>query len=161
MGGFGSGVMAAMMLAVAGEGAHVTGVDLEDKVPVATWNLLASGGLGCPFVPFAANSFSLIGGDAFERLIAWKSEGKLFDVVYAGCSMDPGTEQLRHFLGRLKPTGAAVFNLGNPGRQGMYFVAEGGRVCELLMRVNFMMAESKLTPKVLDEQVPLDPRQLG
>eukprot|EP00930_Biecheleria_cincta_P096189 TRINITY_DN88067_c0_g1_i1.p1 TRINITY_DN88067_c0_g1~~TRINITY_DN88067_c0_g1_i1.p1 ORF type:complete len:361 (+),score=64.15 TRINITY_DN88067_c0_g1_i1:155-1084(+) len=157
--GFGSGVMTAMMLAIAGKGAHVVGVDLADKVPVATANLLSEG--GCPFTPFAKDSFSLLGGDAFDHLLAWKEEGKLFDVMYAGCSMDPRTDQLQLFLGQLKPAGAAVFNLGNPGRQGMYFVAEGGKSCELLMRVNFMMAESPRTPRLSGPELPLDPNELG
>lgn len=158
--GFGSGVMTAMMLAVAGEGAHVVGIDFADKVPVATANLLSKGS-GYPFTPFSKDTFTLLGGDAFEYLPAWKDEGKLFDVAYAGCSMDPHTDQLRQFLGQLKPTGAAVFNLGNPGRQGMYFVADGGRRCELLMRVNFMMAESPMTPTLSHSEVPLDPKKLG
>lgn len=152
--------MVAMFLAISGEGARVVGVDLEDKIPVAHSNLLAGSDSKCPFVPFPEDSFSLIGGDAFERLIAWKAEGRMFDVIYAGCSMDPNTDQLRHFLGQLKPTGAAVFNLGNPGNQGMYFVADGGRVCELLMRVNFMMAVSPQTPQ-RDLAIPLDPEKLG
>jgi len=159
--GFGSGVMVAMLLAVAGEGAKVIGVDLADKVPVATRNLLGDpGGSTCPHVPFKEESFSLVAGDAFERLMAWENEGRLFDVVYSGCSMDPGTDQLRLFLGRLKPAGAAVFNLGTPGQQGMYLVAEGGRVCEQLMRVNFMMCESPMTPRTAGPPVPLGPDQL-
>lgn len=158
--GFGSGVMVAMMLAVAGEGATVVGVDLSDKVEVATENLLARWE-DCPFSPFPTERFSLIGGDAFERLPAWEKEGKVFDVVYSGCSMDPLTDQLRRFLGRMKPNGAAVFNLGRPGRQGMYFVADGGMTCELLMHVNFMMAVSPDTPPMPGAAVPLDPDDLG
>mmetsp|Transcript_40030 Transcript_40030/g.87408 ORF Transcript_40030/g.87408 Transcript_40030/m.87408 type:complete len:320 (-) Transcript_40030:143-1102(-) len=160
--GFGSGVMTAMMLAVAGDDAKVYGVDLPDKVPVATKNLLASGTTGCPFVPFPEESFSLLAGDAFEWLARWEREGLTFDVLYAGCSLDPETDQLRRFLGRLKPGGVAVFNLGKPGRQGMYFVAEGGRVCELLMRVNFMMCVSPSASFVpAHEEPPLDPARLG
>eukprot|EP00434_Breviolum_minutum_P035021 symbB.v1.2.030996.t1/scaffold3552.1/size55549/2 len=155
--GFGSGVMAAMFLAV--EEVEVVGVDLEDKVPVATANMLASDG---PFRPFKQEQFQFLGGDAFMYLQKWKDEGKTFDVVYSGCSFDPDTEQLNLFLGQLKPTGAAVFNLGTPGYQGMYFVADGGKTCELLMRVNFMMAESPLTPtKSTGTSIPLDPAMLG
>merc|ERR1712012_54898 len=65
--GFGSGVMVGMMLAVAGEGASVVGVDQADKVPVATGNLL-SDRAGCPFLPFSEKRFSLLAGDAFEKL---------------------------------------------------------------------------------------------
>lgn len=46
--GFGSGVMAAMFLAVGAK--QVLGVDLEDKVEVATSNMLRPQG---PFTPFA------------------------------------------------------------------------------------------------------------
>eukprot|EP00928_Gymnodinium_smaydae_P058568 TRINITY_DN41758_c0_g1_i1.p1 TRINITY_DN41758_c0_g1~~TRINITY_DN41758_c0_g1_i1.p1 ORF type:complete len:334 (+),score=75.23 TRINITY_DN41758_c0_g1_i1:90-1004(+) len=161
--GFGSGVMAAMMLAVAGRGASVTGVDLEDKVLIATDNLLgrSPSARACPFVPFPEESFTFIAGDAFEHLAQCEREGRQFDVMYAGCSMDPTTDQLRRFLGRLRPTGAAVFNLGLPGRQAMYFVADGGKEVELLMHVNFMMAESRLTPRVPpEERPPLEPKRL-
>ncbi|CAL1126529.1 unnamed protein product, partial [Cladocopium goreaui] len=155
--GFGSGVMTAMLLAAApSSGVRVIGVDLEDKVKVATENMLKTSG---PF-RFQREQFEFLGGDAFHCLQRWKDEGKTFDVVYSGCSFDPDTQQLALFLGRLKPTGAAVFNLGNPGKQGMYFVADGGKKCELLMRVNFMMAESPLTPPASDS-VPLDPSRLG
>lgn len=162
--GFGSGVMVGMMLAVASEEAHVVAVDLEDKLQVATQNLLGQHGpntANCPFVPFAKERFNLLGGDAFERLAAWEHKGETFDVVYSGCSMDPGTDQLRWFLGRLGPTGAAVFNLGLPGRQGMYYVADEGKICEQLMHVNFMMCESSQTPGVKGLSVPLTPRELG
>jgi len=163
--GFGSGIMIAMILAVAGEGSRVTGVDLADKIALAQANLLgtqAGSASQCPFVPFDKDSFSLLGGDAFEYMLSWEKEDEKFDVLYAGCSMDPGTEQLRVFLGRLKAGGAAVFNLGSSGRQGMYFVADEGRVCELLMRVNFMMAESPITPLVESgRHAPLEPQQLG
>jgi len=163
--GFGSGVMIAMMLAVAGKGSRVTGVDLADKISVAQANLVgtrAGTPSQCPFVPFDEESFSLLGGDAFEYIRSWEKEEKQFDVLYAGCSMDPGTEQLRLFLGRLKAGGAAVFNLGTPGRQGMYFVADEGRICELLMQVNFMMAESPVTPLLENsQQAPLEPQRLG
>eukprot|EP00913_Durusdinium_trenchii_P023877 g22423.t1 len=71
-----------------------------------------------PFTPFNEEQFSFLGGDAFEYLKRWKAEGKTFDVVYAGCSFDPNTEQLKLFLGQMKPDGAAVFNLGNLGMQG-------------------------------------------
>lgn len=153
--------MVGMMLAVASDSATVVGVDLADKVPVARRNLLAQDG-ACPFVPFAEERFSLLGGDVFDYLAEWERENKVFDVVYAGCSLDPGTDQLRRFLGRLRGNGAAVFNLGEPGMQGMYFVSDKGRVCELMMRVNFMMCESQLTPRSdAGERVPLDPRELG
>ncbi|CAK9024084.1 unnamed protein product [Durusdinium trenchii] len=155
--GFGSGVMAAMCLAASEAGATVVGVDLADKVSVATRNMLLKDG---PFTPFNEEQFSFLGGDAFEYLKRWKAEGKTFDVVYAGCSFDPNTEQLKLFLGQMKPDGAAVFNLGNLGMQGMYFVADKGKTCELLMRVNFMMAESPLTPRG-KESIPLDPLRLG
>eukprot|EP00971_Amphidinium_carterae_P269719 5350675-Amphidinium_carterae.1 len=73
--------------------------------------------------------------------------------------MDPNTDQLKLFLSTLKPTGAAVFNLGGPGAQYMYFVAESGRICERLMAVGFMMAESSTTP-TRKKQVPLEPAAL-
>merc|ERR1719336_636236 len=152
-----------MMLAVAGDGARVVGVDLADKVPVARRDLqstMGPHGGPVPFGPFAEDSFELVGGDAYERLEAWAGEGRNFDVVYSGCSMDPETDQLKLFLGRMKPSGAAVFNLGNPGEQGMYFVADGGKRCELLMRVNFMMCQSPRTPRSA-ESVPLEAEALG
>lgn len=158
--GFGSGIMVGMMLALAGEGAHVVGVDLADKVPVATANLLSDAS-ACSFLPFSEESFTLVGGDVFDSIEAWEKEGKLFDVMYSGCSMDHQSDQLRRFLGRLKNNGAAVFNLGTPGQQGMYFVADRGRVCELLMRVNFMMCESPRTPRRRGADVPLEPDALG
>ncbi|CAE7244868.1 FAL1, partial [Symbiodinium sp. CCMP2592] len=92
--GFGSGVMTAMMLAVADDSATAVGVDLADKVPVATGNM-ESCDPSCPFSPFDKQRFSLEGGDAFAYLSKWKKDGKRFDVVYSGCSMDPRTEQLR------------------------------------------------------------------
>eukprot|EP00971_Amphidinium_carterae_P062448 1235826-Amphidinium_carterae.1 len=73
--GFGSGVMMAMLLAVAGKGAIVTGVDLEDKIAVARRNLLQSSS-SCPFTPFAEESFNLLGGDAFSYLPRWHKEGR-------------------------------------------------------------------------------------
>mmetsp|Transcript_39592 Transcript_39592/g.91507 ORF Transcript_39592/g.91507 Transcript_39592/m.91507 type:complete len:165 (-) Transcript_39592:38-532(-) len=149
-----------MMLAVADASATAVGVDLVDKVPVAAENL-ASRATDCPFSPFDKQRFELLGGDAFDFLSRWKAEGRRFDVVYSGCSLDPRTEQLKLFLEAMKPSGAAVFNLGNPGQQGMYFVADGGKVCQLLLRVNFMMAESPATPPILRNQVPLEPDRLG
>lgn len=77
-------------------------------------------------------------------------------MIYAGCSLNPETDQLRLFLSALKPDGAAVFNLGKGGQQGMYFVADGGRTCELVSVVHFMMAESALTPR-RPRRVPLRP----
>lgn len=160
--GFGSGVMIGMMLAVAGEASVVTGVDLEDKMDVARANLLGMGlcGAKCPFTPFPQESFSLLGGDIFDYISTWEVEGKAFDVAYSGCSLDPHTDQLRRFLGRLKPTGAAVFNLGIHGSQGMYLVTDGGRVCELLMIVNFMMCRSSQTPHLYETSIPLQPNKL-
>ena len=43
----------------------------------------------------------------------------------------------------------------------MYFVADGGRTCELMMRVNFMMCESPRTPPAPGVDVPLAPDALG
>jgi len=153
--GFGSGVMMAMMLAVSPGSSHAWGADLADKIPVARKNLLSG---GCPFLPLASESFTLIGGDAFEHL---KRDGRKYDVVYAGCSLDPSTDQLRILLRALKPDGAAVFNLGVPGEQGMYFVADEGRTCAELMRVSFMMAESPETPPIPGQRIPLRPGALS
>lgn len=158
--GFGSGVMTAMMLAIAGDDAHVVGVDLQDKVPVAAANLLGGGEEKIPFLPFSEKQFTLIGGDAFEQLAAWRRSGTTFDVLYSGCSMNPDTDQLGLFLAPLMPDGAAVFNLGNPGQQGMYFVAHEGRICEQLMQVNFMMCDSPFTPRISKMRVPLQPEKL-
>jgi len=159
--GFGSGVMVGMLLAVAGKSTKVVGVDLGDKIAVAKANLLQSS-KECPYTPFSEKRFTLLGGDAFSYLKQWREEeSKIFDVVYSGCSMDPRTDQLRLFLAAMKPTGAAVFNLGTPGEQSMYFVADGGRICQRLMRVNFMMAVSPDTPVLQRPPVPLEPLELS
>eukprot|EP00929_Paragymnodinium_shiwhaense_P079714 TRINITY_DN41551_c0_g1_i2.p1 TRINITY_DN41551_c0_g1~~TRINITY_DN41551_c0_g1_i2.p1 ORF type:complete len:174 (+),score=15.05 TRINITY_DN41551_c0_g1_i2:194-715(+) len=143
---------------------RVVGLDLADKVPIAERNLLGRAGRrqgsDSRYLPFKQGNFELIGGDAFAQLTAWQEAGRQFDVVYSGCSMDPSTDQLRRFLSVLKPGGGAVFNLGAPGQQGMYYVADSGRTCELLMRVNFMMCESLITPQQA-MRVPLEPRRLG
>ena len=80
-------------------------------------NMLSSSG-DCPFTPFDKRRFEFLGGDAFQYLKKWslglglgaggpgsqsmrcigslrKAEGKTFDVLYAGCSMDPSSDQLK------------------------------------------------------------------
>lgn len=150
--GFGSGVMVAMLLTGAPLQAKCYGVDLEDKVAVATRNLLGAGPrvkrFSTSLLPIARDRFELFGGDVFHYLQDPRARPSLpptFDVAYVGCCLDMQTMQLELLLKALGKNGAAVFNYGDLSEQVMYYVSADG-ACQQLMNVRFMMCVSPTTP---------------
>ena len=89
-------------------------------------------------LPIPPHGYTLNGGDAFET--STFQGAQQFDVIYAGCSIDPSTAQLDSLLRRLRV--AAVFNIGTPGMQSMVHVTVRPRKCTVMLRVNYMMCES-------------------